>query len=71
MTPPSLTRALVEARLAQPFPFAGAKDWSAYRIRSDDGLRHAEWLMRLSFDLLCGVGEVELLDRISAKVETA
>jgi len=71
VTTPSLTRALVDARLVRPFPFAGAKDWSVYRIQSDDGLRHAEWLMRLAYDYLGGTSEVELLDRVSAALQAA
>lgn len=49
VTSPALTRALVQAPLARPFPFAGAEDWAVFRIRSDDDIRHAEWLMRLAY----------------------
>lgn len=64
-TSPSLAPALVRADLARPMPFAGADEWVVYRIKGEAGRRHAEWLLRLSYDLLGGVPEAELLDRIA------
>ena len=64
-TPPALTRALIGAGLARPFPWASGDDWVLYRIRSEADARHAERLLVLSYDSLGGAAEAELLGRVS------
>lgn len=59
--PPALTRALLGAGLAQPFPWASGDEWVLYRIRSEADARHAERLIRLSYDHLGGTSEAELV----------
>lgn len=64
-TSPALASALVRARLARPMPWGGAGEWVSCRIRGEEGLRHAEWLLRLAYDHLGGTPEAELLRRVT------
>ena len=64
-TSATLAPALVRAGLAQIMPWGGAGEWVTYRILGEDGLRHAEWLLRLGYDHLGGTPEAELLARVS------
>jgi hypothetical protein len=58
---PTLARALITAKLAQRFPFAGCEEWVLYQTRSKTDAAHAEWLMRLAYDYLGGTPEIELV----------
>ena len=60
-TPPALGRALIASGLARPFPWAMGDEWVTYRIRSEADARHAERLLRLSYDYLGGTPETELI----------
>jgi hypothetical protein len=48
---PALARALIAAKLAQRFPFAGREEWVLYPMRSEADIVHAEWLMRLAMTI--------------------
>lgn len=64
-TSPAITRALIAAGAAERFPWAGTGEWSAYRIRSQAGLDHAERLFRLGYDYLGGVSEAALVEEVA------
>ena len=56
-TSPAITSALIAAGAAERFPWVGSGEWTAYRIRSAAGIRHAERLFRLGYNYLGGEPE--------------
>ena len=60
-TSPALACALVTARLAGKFPFAGCEEWVLYCMRTEDDVRQAELLMRLAYEYLSGTQEEKLI----------
>jgi hypothetical protein len=64
---PDLARALIAAKFAQRFPFAGCEEWVLYHIRSEANTTHAEWLMRLAYDYLGGAPEIELIKTLTSR----
>ena len=68
----AIARALIGAKLAQPFPWAGAGEWVTYRIRSRADVRHAERRSRLAYDYLGGTPETKLIETLSeASIEAS
>jgi len=47
--PRSLRDALLDEGLAEEHHWVPNSGWITYRVRDEDGLRHALWLMRLSY----------------------
>lgn len=65
VTSPAIAAALAARGLARRMPWAGAEDWSTFRIGSEQGLAQAEWLLRLGYDQLGGTPEAVLLARVA------
>ena len=70
-TSPAITRALIAAGAAERFPWAGAAEWTTYRVRSRADLRHAERLFRLGYDYLGGASEDALVDAAFAMMKAS
>lgn len=70
-TSPAITRALVAAGAAERFPWAGAGEWTTYRIYSGAGVRHAEKLFLLGYDYLGGTPEVALTEAVTKMNEAS
>lgn len=63
-TSPAIARALIGAQLAEPFPWSRAGEWVTYRIHSEEGIRHAERLMRMAYDYLGGTPDFDLIEAL-------
>lgn len=60
----SIKRVLVDAGLAEPFPWNGS--FVVVRVRRERDIEHAKALFRLAYDRRRGAKEQELLDRARA-----
>ncbi len=63
ITSPSIAAGLIGAGHARRVPWGGSDDWVTYHIQGEDGIGHAEWLLKIGYDYLGGTPEPELLRR--------
>ena len=47
--PRSVRDALLDERLAEQHHWVPNSGWITYRVRGEEGMQHAQWLMRLSY----------------------
>ncbi len=69
-TSSAIAKALIKAKLALRFPYAGCEEWVLYRIRTEADVRQAESLMRLAYEYLGGTQEEELIRSLSDMTST-
>ena len=64
-TSPAIARALINARAALTFPFAGCEEWILHRMRTVADVNQGEYLMRLGYEYLGGTPEEALISSLS------
>ena len=62
VVPHRLAIALIDANLAHKFRWGA--DWVQFPITSDASAKHAIWLFKISYDLIHGASEVDLMQKI-------
>ena len=69
VVPQRLAKTLIDAKLAQKFRWG--IDWVQFPINSEASARHATWLFKISYDLINGADETELIKRIELAASAA